>query len=62
MLGSSAGFELAQKASALYPRLQIILTMGLAPRTDHATWPVLRKLYNIDTLSKARRTLQDDPA
>jgi two-component system CheB/CheR fusion protein len=62
MPGGIDGFELADKASALYPDLAIILTTGFARTTDDATWPVLRKPYNIDTLSKALRSLLDDPA
>nr|WP_282569164.1 chemotaxis protein CheB [Aliiroseovarius sp. S1339] len=61
MPGGIDGFELANRASALHPDLEIILTTGFARTTDDATWPVLRKPYDIDTLSKTLRKLLDAP-
>lgn len=62
MPGGVDGFALARKARALYPNLAIILATGFAPKTDDATWPILRKPYDIDTLSKTLRALLDAPA
>lgn len=62
MPGGIDGFELAGKARAIHPGLAIVLTTGFAPRTDDAPWPVLRKPYTIDTLSKTLRASLDDPA
>lgn len=62
MPGGIDGFELANKANALYPDLAIMLMTGFAPKTDEATWPVLRKPYTIDALSKVLRAVLDDTA
>ncbi|HEY9040137.1 MAG TPA: chemotaxis protein CheB [Roseovarius sp.] len=60
MPGGIDGFELASKASALCPDLQIVLTTGFAPKSGDTTWPMLRKPYGMDTLAKALRKLLDD--
>ncbi len=62
MPGGVDGFELADKASVLYPELRIILATAFAVGTGNATWPILRKPYSIDMLSSALRKLLDDPA
>lgn len=62
MPGGIDGFQLAEEAQALYPELRIILATGFASRTDTASWPILRKPYDIHTLANALRNLLEDPA
>ena len=59
MPGGIDGLELAEKVSLLYPSLKIILATGFAPKAKNAPYPVLRKPYSADALSKALRTLLD---
>ena len=60
MPGGMDGLELADNVSVLYPSLKVILATGFAPKAKDAPYPVLRKPYNIDTLSKGLRALLDE--
>ena len=61
MPGGMNGYDLANKAQALYPDLKVILATGFAPDT-RVTFPVLRKPYSMQTLSDTLRKYLDAPS